>query len=206
MFEYIMSADRHALLKQLAQRNEMADFYLAGGTALALYFGHRLSEDFDFFSPKEFDNLQLVSMLSEIGDFQISGQDDHTLHGLLNDVKINFLHYPYSQLNDHQNYQGILIASILDIALMKLIALVQRGTKKDFFDLYQIEKEYMPIDELLEKIPVKYELNSYDPLLIYKSMGYFDDAETEPDLVTFNELSWEQVKEHFIKRQQEFKL
>lgn len=196
-----MSANRHTILKQLAGIEKMDDFYLAGGTALALQFGHRLSEDLDFFSQKKINPLRLISMLSEVGRFQITGQDEGTLHGLLNDVKVSFLYYPYIMLEDFQQYHGIKIASALDISMMKLIALVQRGTKKDFFDLYFIEKKVMKIEGLIEKITEKYYVFYYEPLLIFKSIGYFEDAEMEPDPIMLNDISWEDVKSYFTRRQ-----
>ena len=134
MYEFIMSKDRQVLLAKLANKSFLQDFYLAGGTALALHLGHRWSEDLDFFSKNKFDSFGLISRLSQIGGFSVTGQEMNTVHGLMGNVKLSFLYYPYSQLEDFHAYKEIKIASIKDIALMKLIALVQRGTKKDSVD------------------------------------------------------------------------
>ncbi|MFZ5945979.1 MAG: nucleotidyl transferase AbiEii/AbiGii toxin family protein [Bacillota bacterium] len=203
MYEFIMSEDRHTLLVKLAGKSFLVDFYLAGGTALALHLGHRWSEDLDFFSKQKFDSFALISKLSETDEFFVTGQEMDTVHGLMGNVKLSFLHYPYSLLEDFHLYKEIKIASIKDIALMKLIALVQRGTKKDFIDLYFIEKEAMKIEELINLFPEKFKISSYQPILIYKSLGYFEDADREVTPKMFKEISWEEIKSYFLRRQKE---
>ena len=203
MYEFIMSKDRHALLTRIAGRGFLEDFYLAGGTALALHFGHRWSEDLDFFTKYKFDSFGLISKLSKIDKFTVTGQETDTVHGLMGNVKLSFLYYPYSLLEDFHVYNKIKIASIKDIALMKLIALVQRGTKKDFIDLYFIEKEVIKIEELINLFPEKFKISSYQPILIYKSLGYFEDADREVTPKMFKEISWEEIKSYFLRRQKE---
>lgn len=200
MHEHIMSKDRHDLLEKL-KISPFDSFYLAGGTALALQLGHRWSEDLDFFSKDIFDHLELTIELSKFGEFVLTGQDKGTLHGLLGDVKLSFLHYPYSMLEDYQLYKGIKIAHMKDIALMKVVALVQRGTKKDFIDLFFIERQGLKIEQILDYFPVKFGLDSYDPLLIYKSIGYFEDADREIMPKMFNDYTWDDVKSYFVQRQ-----
>lgn len=203
MHEFIMSKDRHALIAKLAGKNFLGDFYLAGGTALALHLGHRWSEDLDFFSKYKFDSFGLISKLSEIDEFLVTGQDMDTVHGLMGNVKLSFLYYPYALLEDFDVYKGIKIASIKDIALMKLIALVQRGTKKDFIDLYFIEKEVIKIDQLIHLLSEKFKITSYQPMFIYRSLGYFEDADREVTPKMFREISWEEIKSYFLRRQKE---
>ncbi|MGI5911075.1 MAG: nucleotidyl transferase AbiEii/AbiGii toxin family protein [Syntrophomonadaceae bacterium] len=203
MHEFIMSQDQHALLGKLADKSLLDNFYLAGGTALALHLGHRWSEDLDFFSIYKFDSFGLVSALSEIDDFLVTGQEMGTVHGLMGNVKISFLYYHYSLLEEFHVYNQIKIAGIKDIALMKLIALVQRGTKKDFIDLYFIEREVIRIEKLINLFSDKFKITSYQPMLIYKSLGYFEDADREVTPKMFKKISWEEIKSYFLRRQKE---
>lgn len=86
---------------------------------------------------------------------------------------------------------------------MKIVALVQRGTKRDFIDLYFIEKKAIKIEELINLFPQKFEIVSYQPILIYKSLGYFEDADKEITPRMFDGVSWEEVKSYFLQRQKE---
>lgn len=203
MHEFIMSKERHALLAKLIHKSFLDDFYLAGGTALALHLGHRWSEDLDFFCEHKFDSFSLISKLSEIDEFLVTGQEMDTVHGLMGNVKLSFLYYPYPLLEDCHLYNKIKIANIKDIALMKIIALVQRGTKKDFIDLYFIEKEVMKIEELINLFSEKFKITSYQSILIYKSLGYFEDADREVTPKMFKEISWEEIRSYFLRRQKE---
>ena len=202
MYEYTMSENRHDLLAGLA-RGLPENFYLAGGTALALQLGHRWSEDLDFFSEHKFDSFSLIAGLSKIDEFLVTGQEEGTVHGLMENVKLSFLYYPYSLLEDFQVYRGIKVAGIRDIALMKIMALVQRGTKRDFIDLYFIEKEAIKIEELINLFSQKFRITSYQPMLVYKSLGYFEDADREVTPKMFKEVSWEEIKSYFLRRQVE---
>jgi hypothetical protein len=124
LFERVMSEDRHSLFEQLGKEKLTSNFYLAGGTAVALYLGHRLSNDLDFFSAKEFDSFALGKELSKVEGFVLTGQEEGTLHCMVGDIKISYLYYPYSLLCKEMDYKYNKIASLQDIALMKLVALV----------------------------------------------------------------------------------
>jgi len=201
LFENIMSEERHSFLEQLVGQNLTDSFYLAGGTATALYLGHRWSEDLDFFTDRQFDPFQLAGKLSAFEDFLLTGQEPGTLHCFVKGVKVSFLYYPYPLLGEGQTYKGVQLASLTDIALMKLVALVQRGTKKDFVDLYFLDKEHVTFEELLSLYPEKYPVKTYQPLILLKAFGYFEDAELEEMPKMFREVSWEDIKKHFLVRQ-----
>jgi len=157
----------------------------------------------DFFSEHKFDSFSLIAKLSKIDEFLVTGQEEDTVHGLMGNVKLSFLYYPYSLLEDFHVYEEIKIAGIKDIALMKIVALVQRGTKRDFIDLYFIEKETIKIEELINLFSQKFEIVSYQPILIYKSLGYFEDADKEITPKMFDGVSWEEIKSYFLQRQKE---
>ncbi len=179
MFDKIMSAEQHSLLEQLMGELLPQDFYLAGGTAAGLYLGHRYSKDLDFFTGQEFDSFRLAERLSRIGEFLLAGQEQGTLHCFIRDVKVSFLYYPYPLLEEGRIYKRCRLASLTDIALMKLVALVQRGTKRDFIDLYFLDKHQASFEKTLGLYPRKYLVKTYQPLVLLKSLGYFADAERE---------------------------
>jgi len=98
------------------------------------------------------------------------------------------------------DWQGIKLAQVKDIALMKLVAISDRGTKKDFFDLYEICQQTMSLDELFSLLPKKFVNVDYNKYHLLKSLVYFDDAETDPDPDMLKVISWEQVKKFFIDK------
>ncbi len=203
MFEHIMSAERHSLLDQLAAKSLVQDFYLAGGTGAALYLGHRWSEDLDFFTERQFDPFQLAAKLAALEGFQLTGQEPGTLHCFINKVKISFLYYPYPRLESVQNFKNIQLASLTDIALMKLVALLQRGTRKDFIDLFFLDKEHIRFEEMLRAYLKKYPVKTYQPFVILKAFGYFEDADSEEMPRMFRKASWPEIKNYFLQRQKE---
>jgi len=203
LFENIMSAERHSVLEELVKQSLLQNFYLAGGTATALYLGHRWSEDLDFFTEQEFDPFHLAGKLANIEGFLLTGQEPGTLHCLIKDVKVSFLYYPYPLLGKGQTYKSVQLAALTDIALMKLVALVQRGTRKDFIDLYFLDGEQVSFEEMFRLYPQKYPVRNYQPVVLLKSFGYFNDAEREEMPKMFREVSWEEIKKHFVQRQKE---
>ncbi|MGB9749943.1 MAG: nucleotidyl transferase AbiEii/AbiGii toxin family protein [Caldisericia bacterium] len=114
------------------------NFYLAGGTAVYYYLKHRKSEDLDFFTNSECDFTKKSNFLK---DYEISLIKKDTLYLIINNVKLLFFYYPYSLLCQKNKINNIYIANLIDILLMKILALIQRGSKKDFIDIYFIIKE-----------------------------------------------------------------
>lgn len=190
------------LIDSLANIPDIAHrFYLAGGTALALQYGHRTSIDLDMFSQKPFDGGTIADTLVEIGG-QIIMEEIGTVHAVVNGVKVSFLYYPYPLLKPLKEFHGIPMASTEDIAAMKAVAISQRGDKKDFFDMYEILKTITPADlkKLLLSKFSQARINCYH---ILKSFFYFDDADRQPDPLSLNGTTWEQVKNYFIEREEE---
>jgi len=111
-------------------------FYLAGGTGLALQIGHRYSNDFDFFTDQNFNNESIKQILASVGTFQLFQDKEGTVEGSVNNTRLSFFHYPYPLIDETIFVGRLELASILDIALMKLSALSSRGSRKDFVDLY----------------------------------------------------------------------
>ncbi len=175
----ILSEERKRVLPSLTSfKNE---FYLAGGTGLALQLGHRESIDFDFFSPHPFDTDVMIKRLSALfGDksFVVTQVEKNTLSINLHiEIKISFMTYEYKLISPLISTEYINIASIPDIACMKLSAIMQRSTLKDYVDLYEIMKIYS-LPQLLTFAKEKYP--TIDSAVILKSLSYLDDIVDEP--------------------------
>jgi hypothetical protein len=192
------------LYNRLKKKRWIKSFYLAGGTALALQIGHRQSNDFDFFTLEDFNNDHIASIISETGKFSRLTEEKNTLHGYVDDVNISFLGYKYPILKEHVQDGYIRIASIIDIACMKLSAITSRGSKKDFIDIFFILKQY-PISELISWFSKKYTLSNYDYLLL-KSLVYFNDADEDPMPLMLGNINWDHVKDSIIKEVKRIKI
>ena len=170
------------------------DFYLAGGTALAIQLGHRLSIDLDWFSAKDFSPTDLRDILSRSGAFELTEEDEGTLHGLLDGVRVSFLRYAYPTLFPFVEFEGVQLADERDIAAMKLDAVSSRGSKKDFIDIYFLLEKYSLL-ELFGFFEKKYSAIKFNKLHILKSLTYFENAENEPMPVMLKPVSWGAVKQ-----------
>jgi hypothetical protein len=180
------------------------DFYLAGGTALALQLGHRMSIDLDWFSAKSFSAAKLKNALARIGKLRIVGEEDGTLHAVLDGVKISFFRYDYPLLfpsvaiDSGAAKNSVVLADKRDIAAMKVDAISSRGSKKDFIDLYFLLQEY-PLDAIVGFFEKKYRGIKYNRLHILKSLTYFDDAEDEPMPIMLKRVGWSGVKKEIAR-------
>jgi hypothetical protein len=182
-----------AILTSELIRHLPKDVYLAGGTAIALYFGHRLSIDLDLFTPVSFDSLELSNIISNRfkSDFQVTQTNitEKTLVINLNDTGFSLFTYPYPLLNDLVTMEAISIpvASQIDLSLMKLIAINQRGTCKDFIDLKTlIEANNYTFIELAHGLFEKYTIGKEMEIQLKKSLVYFDDAERDLNIRVYN--------------------
>lgn len=194
-----ISNEMKRVMDRFSSVNDLCDnFYLAGGTGLALQFGHRKSIDLDFFSEKSFNVDRISSVILSNEDDKITQTEQGTIHAVVNKVKVSFLFYPYPLLKNFHYLHRIRIAAAEDIACMKTIAVSQRAEKKDFFDMYEILKVFSPAD-IKEMIIKKYGSNRINCYHILKSFFYFDDAEESLDPVSLNNTDWETVKQYFIK-------
>jgi len=200
MFEQVLSKNAKKSLATLGESGLLRDAYLAGGTALALQIGHRISVDLDFFTSKEFNGNIFVRKLKKlIPDFQLERMAAGTVLGNINKIRFSFFFYDYLLLFKKHNLSGIKIADIKDIAPMKIAAISDRGTKRDFIDLYFIIKmeKVLSLDEILRLYDKKFGLLKQNKIHILKSLCYFDDAEQEPMPKMLKDVSWKEVKKFF---------
>ncbi len=182
----------------------LGQFYLGGGTGLALQIGHRYSIDFDLFSEnnqlRTDDRLKLKNLLSSKGDIEVLMEKDGTLALLLNNINVTFFYYPYPIIEPGPVHRTLKIASITDIALMKLSAVVNRGNKKDFIDLYFIIKDCISLDQLLHLTKEKFRDARDFAVQALRALTYFFDADLDPMPKMIKPVEWERVKNFFLKQ------
>lgn len=165
------------LLEQIQQDEVFRDFFLMGGTALALHIGHRLSVDLDFFTLAPFDNAFLEAHLHQQYGFSTDYAAANTLRGTALRVKVDFLTHAYPLVKPLCNEDGLRLASLEDIGAMKLNAIAHGGNRqKDFYDLYFL-LEYRSMRTLLDAYQSKYP-NS-NPIIPLKGLTWFEDIDFE---------------------------
>jgi predicted nucleotidyltransferase component of viral defense system len=163
-----------------------------GGTALALRYGHRITVYLNFFTDKELDANSLIDTFKEKFSIRILSQARNSLTLDLRSVKTDFIRHNYSLLKPIEKTEEIKMASVMDLAAMKLNSTMNRGSKKDFYDIYELLNHFT-LHELITFYNSKYEFSSQ--LILLKSLVYFNDAEQEPDPVSVKQTSWKSVKQ-----------
>ena len=188
-------------MKKVASVVKKYGFYLAGGTGLALHLGHRLSADFDFFAETGFTNDMLFRELEKSGlSPKVMHEDTDTLWVTTGTgIKLSFFSTPYPLLEKTKKFKGLPVASLEDIAAMKITATTHRSAKRDFFDLYYLLQTISP-GKMASCLVIKYGVHRLEPVHIGKSMVYFYDAESDepPLFYDKNPPKWDEVKQ-FIK-------
>jgi len=202
MFEQTLSTDAKSNLAAVGQTVLAGKFYLAGGSAVALHLGHRFSFDLDFFCTEHFSIDEVLQTLKGLGSLETYQASADTFNGKLNNLRISFFIYPYPVLEPFQKYSDIQIASLMDLAAMKIDAITRRGTKRDFVDLYFICQQTISIEKALELYFQKFREYNISPVHVYKSLMYFADAESDdmPQMIT--KVTWKDVKTFFLKEGQ----
>lgn len=191
------------LLKQLQSLRILSEMRLVGGTSLALQIGHRKSIDIDLFGNLSSDFENLIDELKTLGEV-IPLKNSINIHSLLiNNIKVDIVNYEYEWLSNKIIIDNIHLATIQDIAAMKLNAIIGRGSKKDFIDLFFILKDYS-LATLMEFYSKKYHDGSI--FLVLKSLTYFEDADSEEMPFMFNNITWQAVKENIKKEHASYML
>lgn len=180
------------LLKQLQSQSEFSNFHLAGGTALALYLGHRKSIDLDLFTPYPFNTARLEHFLVTEFGFQGDYSEQNTLKGRIDGVKIDCITHPYPPLQNPLEEKGIRLYSQPDIIAMKLSAIADNGSRlKDFIDIAYLSTRYS-FQEMLGFYVQKFPTSS--PLRPLKGITYFDDIDHEETVVMLEgTYSWQKI-------------
>lgn len=183
--------DTLELLKKIQSLELFAGTRLVGGTALALQLGHRQSIDLDFFGKMDASLEEIAIELSDFANTKPLSSSKAMRFLIVDGVKVDIVNYPYYWIDNPVIEDGITLAGIKDISAMKLSAITNRGTKKDFIDLYFLLKEFS-FSELIDLYLKKFA--EAQLFTVLKSLTYFEDAETDPMPVMINPINWEEVK------------
>jgi len=198
MHTEILTPAQKSILPGLSRALAGSDYYMAGGTTLALQIGHRPSVDFDWFVRKVGDPETLLKKLKQAQlKFIVLSIDFETIYLDINSVQVSFIGYDYPVLLPPLLWKeyDIYLAAIDDIACMKLSAIAGRGSRKDFIDLYIIVKKFKPLEDYLDLFMKKY--SQRDIGHIVRSLVYFEDADDEPDVKMNMSINWSEIKREF---------
>jgi predicted nucleotidyltransferase component of viral defense system len=201
LFWNTVTEDMRLVLSEFSQSAISQSFYLAGGTALSLQIGHRHSVDLDFFSPNEDIPSIRPQLENALSPFQgvLADSSWGNLVFLAKGVRVGFYGYGFPLVSPLLKTEGVTLASIEDIALMKLDAMLSRAARKDFYDLYFICKTAW-LKSLFEKAKQKYPSVRDFESQATKRLVYFENAENESDPTLLEKVSWQEVKEYFVEQ------
>lgn len=183
------------LLKNISGQPLFANHRLVGGTALALLYGHRISIDLDFFSTESIDQEELILSLKPLGRVEIISRSKFINSFFINDVKVDFVSLPYRWLEKPIAEDGIFLGSEKDIAAMKLSAITNRGSKKDFIDIALL------IEKLGLTQMISLHHNKYPDgmeMMVLRSLVYFQDADEQADPIMLVPYHWNNIKKYIL--------
>ena len=195
MHESALSPDLLAMLRFQMRQEALTEYSLGGGTSLSLRFGHRQSVDLDWFISDAFNSAQLQETLRAwYPDLQVVNRTIGSLSCVANGIKLDFLRHAYPRLQGDNVAENLRMISLPDLAAMKINAVTNRGSKKDFSDLLLLhESGGIPLARALDFFCAKY--GEAGRALALRSLVWFDDAEEEPDPIYLNGWTWDIVRQ-----------
>ena len=189
-----------SLLKRLMELPSLQAFSLIGGTALALRYGHRSSVDIDLFFHEKFDHLTIENELRQVFGNDFFYESGHKQFGIfcyIKKVKVDIVYFPHLPISNIDIQAGIRMYSSEDIGAMKIQAILGRGRKKDFWDLFELLQHYS-LEQLIAFHSKKYPSQML-AISIPNAITYFIDAEESETPVSFKKQTWEGVKKEISK-------
>lgn len=214
--DYVMEAELQYDILSKKQRDILPhlDFlkerriYLAGGTALALQIGHRKSIDFDFYTLHEFELDEMVRKFRQsFKTISVVQMSSGTLIVDVEGVQVSVFSYDYRVIRPFIDSTHLLLISLEDISAMKIIAVIQRGEKRDFIDTYFLIQRF-GLEHIFSYCEEKY-AGIFNPYLALQALTYFEDAEASPPgprIALYNDRpSWEEAKEYLVRAAAEYK-
>lgn len=199
MFTQAVLPDTLRAIKLAATIPDVQKAYLAGGTSLALQIGHRISVDLDFFTKEKFREEAVELALMHSGFYKKDGISWQTVWGKLGETKFSMFYYEYPLIEPTIPFEGLQLAGKKDITAMKIHAIEDRGTRRDFIDTYILAQEFT-LQEMLEFYQQKFTCLDEHIYTIVRALQYFEDAEAEsamPNMLI--DIKWEDVKQFFLK-------
>jgi hypothetical protein len=184
-------------LKRLQQLPVLKGFRLVGGTALALQLGHRKSVDLVFFGNVSLTRDDIVEAVEDAGLEIIPQKNTLRIHIFeINKVKVDIVTLPYEWIEPPVQKEGVKMAGLKDIAAMKLEAITNRGSKKDFIDVYFL-LQHFSLQQMLDLYCAKYPKGAV--FNVMRSLTYFEDAEDNKMPEMLANVQWEEIKSKIQK-------
>lgn len=187
------------IIERLGQRAWNGDIYLAGSAVLSLYLAQRQVRDLDFMSSG--NRLRSPERRDLLADFlamdpttTVETARDGYLYVRIGDAAVRFFYYPYPLIEPLEDYRGTAVISVIDLALMKLGAIISRGTRRDFVDIFLICRK-IPLGEILARASEKFGHVRDFPLQALKGLADTSLAVDEPMPALDAAVDWEEVEE-----------
>lgn len=180
------------LLRKISALSQLESFGLGGGTSLALRLAHRVSVHLDFFTNASFDTSSLFQLITKkFLAAELLFERNQTMLFSIEDIKVDFVLYPFAWLLPFDTIEGIRLLSVNDIIPMKLQAVSNRNAKKDYWDIAALLKQYS-FDEMLRIFKTKFP--QIDTGFIIHSLTEFEKADTELDPDSYTNTTWDEIK------------
>ena len=209
MEDFVLNWNQKKILKNISFLQKYG-CYLAGGTALALHFGHRTSKDLDFYTKKHFDSLKLIGEFQKVfkKDLKEPKRAEDTLWLKIKNTDLSFLRYPYPLIRPLVFYETIKLASLEDIIAMKIEAIITRGLKRDFVDIYFAIKKY-GIKKILDFFREKYP-QAFNEYACLTALTYFEEAEKGEQgrkrIYIYSGITWPKIKKFITEEIKKYQL
>ena len=199
MHTEILTSNQKELLNWIAQFQR--EFYLVGGTAIALYLGHRQSVDFDMFKLGTINHKRNIERLSQSGfPYQITRRVSEQMNCLLNGVKLTFFQYPFDIRASKQSDVPFRLPALLDLAAMKAYELGHRSKWKDYVDLYFLLTKHFTLKQVCTRATDIFgEL--FSEKMFRAQLSYFDDVDytEQVDYIITNPPTDDEIKNHLTE-------
>lgn len=177
------------------------EYYLVGGTAIALYLGHRRSIDYDLFKFASLNRKKNLEKVQSSGfPYLITWNVTDQMNLVINEVKVTFFQYPFQIKADNVFDNIIRLPELLDLAAMKAYALGRRSKWKDYVDLYFLLKEKFSFDKISQRAIEIYG-DLFSDKLFRTQLSYFEDVDysEEVDYIIANPPSDNEIKQYLIE-------
>lgn len=185
------------LVREFGSGLSQPGFMLCGGTAVALWFGHRQSEDLDFLTPAPFNERELASWLLTLPTgVSINECSAGTVNATVGGVRVQYLHQQGVDMEADAKLGGMSIANIETLSALKCNAMASRAAKKDFVDCFVMCHEGAGFPGLMQAAQRR--APALNMRHVLRSFTYFDVADGEPAPVMLVPLDWTGVKAFFL--------
>ena len=190
----VLTSEQARVWKALAEPSREWNAYLAGGAGLAIHLRHRQSKDFDWFTRSTVEPSKILSDVTQTG-LHLDRLMQNTIgsfHAIVSGTEVSLFRYPYPILEPSTTWEGGELASILDIAAMKISALRQRSSKRDFVDLcVLITSTPYTLEDMLVAFGRKYQVR---PIEALEGLTYFSPIDKAMMPFMLIDIRWPKIR------------